>query len=92
MNGYQRFLKAVKRQEPDKVPIWELIIDRPVIEALYRNISLLDFIEREDLDGLTIFEDSKKELISRITYSDEWGINKELIDKYKDKNYIGRYI
>ena len=74
MNGYQRFLKAVKRQEPDRVPIWELIIDRPVIEALYGNISLLDFAEREDLDGLTIFEDSKTELIGDKTYRDEWNI------------------
>ena len=55
MNGYERFLKAVKRQEPDRVPIWELIIDRPVIEALHGDISLLDFIELEDLDGVTIF-------------------------------------
>ncbi len=74
MNGYERFLKAVRREEPDKVPIWELIIDRPVIEALYGNIPFLDFIEKEDLDGFTIFEDSKKELLGGITYKDEWNI------------------
>lgn len=74
MNGYKRFMTAVKRQVPDVVPIWELIIDRPVIEALYGNISLLDFVEKEDLDGFTIFEDSKKELINDRTYKDEWGI------------------
>ena len=74
MNGYERFLKAVKRQEPDRVPIWELIIDRPVIEALHGDISLLDFIELEDLDGVTIFEDNKKELVSGISYKDEWNI------------------
>lgn len=74
MNGYKRFMTAVKRQVPDVVPIWELIIDRPVIEALYGNISLLDFVEKEDLDGFTIFEDSKKELINDRTYKDEWRI------------------
>ncbi len=74
MNGYERFLTAVKRKQPDRVPIWELIIDRPVIERLYGNISLLDFVEKEDLDGLTIFEDGKKDLISGITYKDEWNI------------------
>ena len=74
MNGYKRFITAVKRQEPDMVPIWELIINRPVIEALYGDISFLDFVEKEDLDGFTIFEDSKKELINDRTYKDEWGI------------------
>jgi uroporphyrinogen decarboxylase len=74
MNGYERFLNAVRRQEPDRVPVWELIIDRPVIEALHGNISLLDFVEKEDLDGLTIFEDGKMEHVGGITYRDEWGI------------------
>jgi len=74
VNGYERFLKTVRREEPDKVPIWELIIDRPVIEALYGNIPFLDFIEKEGLDGFTIFEDGKKELLSGITYKDEWNI------------------
>lgn len=63
-------MTALKRKEPDMIPIWELIINRPVIEKLYGNISFLDFIEKEDLDGLTVFEDSKKELISGITYKD----------------------
>ena len=74
MNGYKRFITAVKRQEPDMVPIWELIIDRPVIEALYGDISFLDFVEKEDLDGFTIFENSRREHINGITYKDEWNI------------------
>lgn len=74
MNGYERFLTALKRKQPDMVPIWELIIDRPIIEALHGDISLLDFIEKEDLDGFTIFEDSKRKNIGGITYKDEWGI------------------
>ena len=74
MNCYERFMTALKRKEPDMIPIWELIINRPVIEKLYGNISFLNFIEKKDLDGFTIFEDSKKELISGITYKDEWNI------------------
>jgi len=74
MNGYERFLKAVERKQPDRVPIWELLVDRPAIEKLYGDISYLDFVEKEDLDGLTIFEDSKRDLIEGISYRDEWNI------------------
>jgi len=74
LNGYERFMTALKGKEPDMVPIWELIIDRPVIERLYGNISFLDFIEKEDLDGLTIFENCKRENTGGITYKDEWNI------------------
>jgi uroporphyrinogen decarboxylase len=34
MNGYERMMTAVRREQPDRVPVWELIINRPVIEAL----------------------------------------------------------
>ena len=27
MNGRERFLTALKREEPDRVPIWELIVN-----------------------------------------------------------------
>jgi len=74
LNGYERFITALKRKQPDMVPIWELIIDPPVIEAMYGKISLLDFVEKENLDGFTVFEDSNRELIGGNTYKDEWNI------------------
>jgi len=75
MNGRERMLSALRREEPDRVPIWELIVNRPVILALYGDISYEEFVEREDLDGVTIFEDSR--VVKRIdanTYVDEWKI------------------
>jgi uroporphyrinogen decarboxylase len=92
VNGYERFLAAARRQQPDRVPVWELIINRPVIEALHPELlspgqsaryergsqgSFLlqaDFIEKEDLDGITIFEDNRVEWVSKIAFRDEWGI------------------
>lgn len=74
MNGYERFLTAVKKKQPDMVPLWELIINRPVIEGLHGDISFLDFVEKEDLDGFTIFEESRRENIGGVSYKDEWGI------------------
>jgi len=74
MTGYERMMAAVRRQQPDRVPIWELIINRPVIEALHGDISYHDFAEREDLDGVTIFEDQKLEDLGDGLERDEWGI------------------
>jgi len=54
MNGYERFMTTLKHKEPDRIPIWELIINRPVIDALYGSISYDDFVEKEGLDGITI--------------------------------------
>jgi len=93
MTGYQRMMTAIRRQGvPDKVPIWELIINRPVIKALYPELFstervaryewgsaggfLLqaDFVEREGLDGITVFEDIQIRELDSNTYTDEWGI------------------
>ena len=59
MNGYQRFMAALRREQPDRVPLWELIINRPVIEALHGDVSYLDFCELEDLDGVCIFDNNR---------------------------------
>ncbi len=75
MTGYERFMTALRRQQPDRVPIWELIVNEPVIKALYGDISYLDFAEKEDHDGVTIFEDFRVvERYDENTYRDEWGI------------------
>lgn len=75
MTGYERFMTAIRRRQPDRVPIWELIVNQPVIEALYGDISYLDFAEKEDLDGVTIFEDFRVvERYDENIYRDEWGI------------------
>lgn len=75
MNGYERMMTALRRQEPDRVPIWELIINAPVIQALYGDITYEDFVEKEYLDGLTVFEDFRiVEWFDQVTYRDEWGI------------------
>jgi len=91
MNGYQRIMTALRLEQPDRVPLFELIINEPVIRALYPDLSLkerqlergsqgiyqiqADFIEREDIDAITIFEDFRpKKWIDEKHYIDEWGI------------------
>ena len=92
MNGYERVMAALRREQPDdRVPIFELVVNEPVIKALYPDLSLenvrfsrgsqgayqilADFIEREDIDAITIFEDFHlKKWIDSERYVDEWGI------------------
>jgi len=93
MNGLERMMAALRRHQPDRVPIWELIVNRPVIEALYPELFKgaaksryergsqgafelqADFVEKEDLDGITVFEDGRVERwLDGRTFVDEWGI------------------
>ncbi len=74
MTGLDRFLAALNREEPDKVPIWELIINEPTLSALYGPMSYLEFSEREGLDGVTIFENQALTPAEDGAMIDEWGI------------------
>ncbi len=75
MTGQERFLTALRREEPDRVPVWELIVNEPVIRALHGpGVSYHDFCELEDLDGVTAFENQRTERLDPQTVRDEWGI------------------
>jgi uroporphyrinogen decarboxylase len=68
-------MTALRREQPDRVPIWELLINEPVIKALHGDITLEDFIEKEDLDGICVFENFEvRKRIDSNTFLDEWGI------------------
>ena len=56
MNGLERFMTALRREQPDRVPVWELIVNDPTLTA-WGAADLEEFVEAEDLDGVTIFED-----------------------------------
>ena len=56
MTGYDRFMTALRCEEPDRVPLWELIVNEPTLSA-WGAASLEEFVEQEDLDAVTVFED-----------------------------------
>ena len=83
MKPRDRFLTALNKGIPDRVPIWELIIDEPVLstilrkeptkttsEKLRRYCELVDFL---NMDGVTWGEDQLMKK-SGDTLIDEWGI------------------
>jgi len=74
MNSRERCLAAIRREQPDRVPVWELIVNQPVIDGLYpEGITYHDFVERE-LDGVTVVENQRTEDVGDGHYRDEWGI------------------
>ena len=74
MTGRERFMTALAGKQPDRVPVWELIVNRPVIDALHGDVSYLDFCELEGLDAVTIFEDQRLAQLDEKRVVDEWGI------------------
>ena len=67
MNGLERFLAALELRELDRVPVYELIINAPVVEKILGYASLPDLVERLDMDGLTVGKDVKmREVTPRI--------------------------
>lgn len=50
MTGRERFLAALRREEPDRVPIFELFIHPRVIQALTPGSTYADFAEAMGLD------------------------------------------
>lgn len=75
----ERFLKALNRQQPDRVPIWELIINEPVIRSLLPDGTYADFVEWAGLDGICVSEDQRFEKNGECLV-DEWGIRWKPID------------
>lgn len=74
MTGLDRFLAALNREEPDRVPIWELIVNEPTLSALHGDVGYLEFSALEDMDGVTIFENQGMTRSPDGSLVDEWGI------------------
>ncbi len=74
MTGRQRFMAALRREQPDRVPIWELIVNDPVVHALYGPDATYDDLVDAELDGITVVENQRMEDIDETHKRDEWGI------------------
>jgi len=74
VKGRDRMLAALRGREPDLVPIWELIINDPVVEAICGSCSYTDLIELLDMDGCTACESMRFEKLGGRRYRCEWGI------------------
>ena len=76
MNGYERFMAALRRQQPDQVPLMEFVIDARVSGAICPEAkSQTDFEVAMDFDAVCCgAEYTKAGQDADGTYLDEWGV------------------
>lgn len=107
MSSYERFFKAINREEPDRLPMMELEVEKSVIDKLYSGIDILDFYEKIGLDSIVVFEDIPWIEVSPFIKKDHFGVlrdfreldgvtwpfpYKELINKNTDLgNFLKNY-
>jgi uroporphyrinogen decarboxylase len=78
MNGKERIVRALRREVPDTVPVFEWFIDESVGFALTHSKDPIDIVERLDLDGINVRADYDHEMIDDVRLVDEWGITRQL--------------
>lgn len=76
MNSYERFMAALNRQEPDRLPISEFVIDPRVATAICpRAGTQTEFEDLMDFDAVCCGAEYKRVRENRDgTYMDEWGV------------------
>ncbi len=72
--GAKRVMRVLQRQEPDRIPHFEWIIDRKVREAICPGGSMEEFTVRMGLDAILTAPDFKKEQIGPNRFRNEWGV------------------
>jgi len=73
MTSAQRVMAALRRQEPDRIPHFEWIIDRHVRDVLCPGSTTEEFTVRMGLDAMLVSPDYKKEQIGPGRFRNEWG-------------------
>ena len=71
MTSCERVLRALNRQQPDRIPHFEWIIDKNVREAICPGCTTEEFSVRMDLDAILTGPDFKKEQIEPGKYRNE---------------------
>lgn len=78
MTGRERILTALKRQQPDCVPIFEWFIDDVVAKAMTGTTDPIEVVDALDLDGINVRPNYTRTCLSTDTYRDEWGAVRQL--------------
>lgn len=78
MNGLERMRKALKRQQPDRVPHFEFLIHQKVRDALKPGLSYEDFIAYMDIDSIGLGDKNNAHRYTPVdeakkVYRDQWG-------------------
>jgi uroporphyrinogen decarboxylase len=74
MTSAERVMRVLRREEPDRIPHFEWIIDRKVRDAICPGCSTEEFTVRMGLDAMLTAPDFKTVQIGSNRFRNEWGI------------------
>ena len=77
MTSAERVMRVLRREEPDRIPHFEWIIDRKVRNAICPGCSMEEFTLRMELDAILTGPDFKKETVGPNRVRNEWGVVQE---------------
>lgn len=86
MTSTERVLTALKLGQPDRVPIYESVIDPKVAKAACPSaLDSVDFQDRMDMDAVSCGADFGTYDLGGIRFRDDWGV------EYKDNSEVVRH-
>ena len=77
LTSQERVMRTLRREEPDRIPHFEWIIDRKVREAICPGCTMEEFTVRMGLDAILTGPNFKKEQIGPKRWRNEWGVTTE---------------
>ena len=85
LTSEERMFRTLRRQDVDRVPIFEWLIDRKVIDAIRPGLTEYEFIYEMGLDAVCVDCDYETEMIGDGLIRNEWGM------VYKDTGQAHTY-
>jgi uroporphyrinogen decarboxylase len=77
LTSAERVLRTLRREEPDRIPHFEWIIDHRVREAILPGCTMEEFTLRMGLDAILTGPTFRKEQVGGRKFRNEWGIVQE---------------
>ncbi len=74
LTSAERVMRVLRREEPDRIPHFEWIIDHRVREAICPGCSMEEFTVRMGLDAILTGPDFAKEQVAPNRWRNEWGV------------------
>lgn len=82
MTGKERMITALKRQQPDRVPTMEWVLNPDVTEAITGDRDQIAFAKKMGIDAVAVSLNYSKETVDSEHFVDEWGVKRISYDEY----------
>ena len=82
MTGRERILTALKREQPDRVPTMEWVLNPDVTEAITGDRDALAFARKAGVDAIAVSLNYTSEKLDDKHFIDEWGVKRISYDEY----------